>query len=298
MSLNPVFTGVCTALVTPFTKDKVDLKALDVLIERQIEAGVPALLLCGTTGEPSTLSDQEWTLVLRHAIERINSRAKVIAGTGSNNLPHTLEKARIARALGADAQLCVTPYYNKTTQAGLVAFFSRIADETDLPVILYNVPARTGLNMLPETIEKLSHHPNILGIKEAGGNLAAMAEIMRLCRLPLYCGNDELNASALRLGAAGLISVLSNLIPDEIVKLQQEITVGNIASAEARQLHLQKLTEALFIETSPVPIKQALALCRLCQADVRLPLVRMQPENLRILQAAMQEKGLLERCNP
>lgn len=298
MSLNPVFSGVCTALVTPFTKDKVDLKALDVLIERQIEAGVPALLLCGTTGEPSTLSNQEWTLVLRHAIERINGRTKVIAGTGSNNLLHTLEKARIARDLGADAQLCVTPYYNKTTQAGLVAFFSRIADETDLPVILYNVPARTGLNMLPETIEKLSHHPNILGVKEAGGNLAVMAEIMRLCRLTLYCGNDELNASALRLGAAGLISVLSNLIPDEIVKLQQEITVGNIASAEARQLHLKRLTEALFIETSPVPVKQALALCGLCQADVRLPLVRIQPENLRILQAAMQEKGLLERCNP
>lgn len=293
-----MFTGVCTALVTPFTKDKVDLKALDVLIERQIEAGVPALLLCGTTGEPSTLSDQEWTLILRHAIERINGRAVVIAGTGSNNLTHTLEKAHIAKELGADAQLCVTPYYNKTTQAGLIAFFSRIADETDLPVILYNVPARTGLNMLPETVEKLSHHPNILGIKEAGGTLSAMAEIMRLCRLPLYCGNDEFNASALRLGAVGLISVLSNLIPGEIVRLYKEIIHGNIASAEARQLHLKKLTEALFIETNPVPVKQALALCGLCQADVRLPLVRMQTENLRILQAAMQEKGLLERCNP
>ena len=298
MSLNPVFTGVCTALVTPFTNDKVDLKALDVLIERQIEAGVPALLLCGTTGEPSTLSDTEWTLVLRHAVERINGRAVVIAGTGSNNLLHTLEKARIAKDLGADAQLCVTPYYNKTTQAGLVAFFTRIADSADLPVILYNVPSRTGLNMLPETVERLSHHANIAGIKEAGGSLSAMAELMRLCRLPLYCGNDEISVSALRLGASGLISVLSNLVPDEVVKLHRDVVLGNIQAAEARHGALKKLTDALFIETSPAPVKEALALCGLCQADVRLPLVRMQTENLHILKTAMQEKGLLNRCNP
>lgn len=293
MSFNPVFTGVCTALVTPFTKDKVDLKALDALIDRQIDAGVPALLACGTTGEPSTLTDAEWTLVVRRVIERANGRACVIAGTGSNNLQHTLEKARIAKDLGADAQLCVTPYYNKTTQQGLTAFFSRIADSTDLPIILYNVPGRTGLNMLPSTIEKLSHHPNIAGIKEAGGSLNAMAEIMRSCRLPLYCGNDELNASALRLGAAGLISVLSNLLPKETVQLHKEVSQGLIHTAEARQHHLKQLIDALFIEVSPVPVKEALAQLSLIQPDVRLPLVRMQPENLRILQAAMQEKGLL-----
>lgn len=293
MSFNPVFTGVCTALVTPFTNDKVDLKALDALIDRQIEAGIPALLACGTTGEPSTLTDAEWTLVLRRVVERVNGRACVIAGTGSNNLSHTLHKARIAKDLGADAQLCVTPYYNKTTQAGLVAFFSRIADESDLPVILYNVPARTGLNMQPETIEKLAHHPNIAGIKEAGGNLGVMAEIMRSTPLPLYCGNDELNVSALRLGAAGLISVLSNLLPKEAVQLYREVSRGLIKTAEARQNSLKKLIDALFIEVSPVPIKQALALLSLIQPDVRLPLVRMQAENLRILQAAMQEKGLL-----
>ncbi len=292
-----MFTGVCTALVTPFTNDKVDLKALDVLIERQIEAGVPALLLCGTTGEPSTLTNTEWTLVLRHAIETINGRAVVIAGTGSNNLPHTLKKARIARDLGADAQLCVTPYYNKTTQAGLVEFFTRIADDTDLPVILYNVPSRTGLTLLPETVEILSHHPNIAGVKEAGGNLSVMAEIMRTCRLPLYCGNDEINVSALRLGARGLISVLSNLVPGEIVRLHRDVTHGNIQSAEARHGALKKLTDALFIETSPAPVKEALHLLHVCQADVRLPLVRMQAENLRILKAAMQEKGLLNLCN-
>ena len=292
MSLNPVFTGVCTALVTPFTNDKVDLKALDALIDRQIDAGVPALLICGTTGEPSTLTDHEWELVLEHAIAHTAGRAKIIAGTGSNNLAHTLKKAHIAKHLGADAQLCVTPYYNKTTQPGLIAFFSRIADDTPLPVILYNVPARTGLTMQPDTIEKLSHHPNIAGIKEAGGNLNTMAEIMRNCPLPLYCGNDELNTSALRLGAAGLISVLSNLVPHEVVRLHCEVLAGNIHTAEARQKALSPLIRALFIETSPVPIKEALALLDLIQPDVRLPLVRMQMENLHILRSAMQEKGL------
>ena len=288
-----MFTGVCTALVTPFTNDKVDLKALDALIDRQIDAGVPALLICGTTGEPSTLTDDEWTLVLEHAVAHINGRAKVIAGTGSNNLSHTLKKAQIAKNLGADAQLCVTPYYNKTTQPGLIAFFSHIADSTSLPVILYNVPARTGLTMAPGTVEKLSHHPNIIGIKEAGGSLNIMAEIMRSSPLPLYCGNDELNISALRLGAAGLISVLSNLIPDEVVRLHRDVLSGNIRTAEARQKALDPLIRALFIETSPVPVKQALALLGCIQPDVRLPLVRMQTENLRILQTAMMEKGLL-----
>ena len=288
-----MFTGVCTALVTPFTNGKVDLKALDVLIERQIEAGVPALLICGTTGEPSTLSDEEWTLVLRHCIKRINQRVKVIAGTGSNHLPHTLEKAKIAYDLGADAQLCVTPYYNKTTQEGLVVFFQRIASESKLPVLLYNVPSRTGMTMQPATVEKLSHHPNICGIKEAGGSLNVIAEMLRACPLPLYCGSDELNCSALRLGAMGLISVLSNLIPAETVKLFRDVAAGNIAAAEARQKHLKELTDALFIETSPVPVKEALALCGLCSSEVRLPLVRMKEENRRILWAAMNEKGLL-----
>ena len=293
MSLNPVFTGVCTALVTPFTNDKVDLKALDALIDRQIDAGVPALLICGTTGEPSTLTDHEWALVLERAITHTNGRAQIIAGTGSNNLAHTLKKAHLAKHLGADAQLCVTPYYNKTTQAGLITFFSRIAVDTDLPVLLYNVPARTGLTMQPETVEKLSHHPNIAGIKEAGGSLNVMAEIMRTCSLPLYCGNDELNVSALRLGASGLISVLSNLIPHEVIKLHREILAGNTHTAEARQMALAPLIRALFIETSPAPVKEALAMLGLIQPDVRLPLVRMQAENLHILRSAMQEKGLL-----
>ena len=289
-----MFTGVCTALVTPFTNDKVDLKALDALIDRQIDAGVSALLACGTTGEPSTLTDQEWTLVVRRTIERAAGRVKVIVGTGSNNLAHTLEKARIAKDLGADAQLCVTPYYNKTTQDGLIAFFSRIADDSALPVILYNVPARTGLTMQPKTVEKLSHHENIAGIKEAGGSLNVMAELLRMCRLPLYCGNDELNATALRLGACGLISVLSNLIPAETVRLYNEVIAGNHQTAEARQLALTPLIAALFCEVSPVPAKAALAMMGLCNDDVRLPLVCMQSENKRILKAALKEKGLLE----
>lgn len=294
MSLSPVFTGVCTALVTPFTNDKVDLKALDALIERQIDAGVPALLTCGTTGEPSTLTIEEWTMVVRRTVERTKGRAKVIAGTGSNNLPHTLEKAHIARDLGADAQLCVTPYYNKTTQDGLIAFFSRIADAGDLPIILYNVPARTGLSMRPDTVERLSHHENIVGIKEAAGSLNSVAEILRICSLPLYCGNDELNAPALRLGACGLISVLSNVCPEEVVRLYKEILSGNQKTAEARQLSLTPLISALFCETSPVPVKTALAMCGWCRDEVRLPLIRMREENKHILKAALSEKGLLK----
>jgi len=294
LSLSPVFTGVCTALVTPFTNDKVDLKALDALIDRQIDAGVSALLACGTTGEPSTLTDEEWQLVVQCTVQRAAGRVKVIAGTGSNNLPHTLKKAQLAKELGADAQLCVTPYYNKTTQEGLVAFFSRIADEAALPVIIYNVPARTGLTMQPQTVERLSHHPGIAGVKEAGGSLNVMADILRRCRLPLYCGNDEINATALRMGACGLISVLSNLLPGETVQMYKETQSGNHQTAEARQLALTPLISALFCETSPVPIKQALAFLQLCSAEIRLPLVRMQPENMRILRAALMEKGLLK----
>lgn len=293
MSLNPVFTGVCTALVTPFTNDKVDFKALDALIDRQIDAGVSALLACGTTGEPSTLTDEEWTLVVQRTVRRAKGQTKVIAGTGSNNLSHTLEKARIAKDLGADAQLCVTPYYNKTTQEGLVAFFSRIADESDLPVILYNVPTRTGLNMQPETVERLSHHPKIAGVKEAAGTLNSIADILSCCPLPVYCGSDEINAPALKLGACGLISVLSNLLPAETVKLYNEATSGNYATSQARQKALSPLISALFCETSPVPVKHALSLLHLCSEEVRLPLVRMQKKNEDILKAALIEKGLL-----
>lgn len=288
-----MFTGVCTALVTPFTNDKVDLKALDVLIERQIEAGVPALLICGTTGESSTLSDEEWARVTAHAVRRAASRALIIAGTGSNDPVRTVKKARIAKDLGANAQLCVTPYYNKTTQQGLVDFFTRIADQSDLPVILYNVPGRTGLNMQPGTVEKLSHHPRIAGIKEAGGSLNAMAEILHSCNLPLYCGNDELNEPALQLGAAGLISVLANILPKETVLLHSEVSRGLIKTARERQHHLKKLIDALFIEVNPVPVKEALAMMGLISPMVRSPLVRMQTENLRILQNALSEKGLI-----
>ena len=216
MTGTPLFTGVCTAMITPFCGGQIDYPALDGLLERQINAKVDALLIAGTTGEPSTLSDAEWESLTAHALTRIAGRVRVIVGTGSNNLRVTLRRARFAADHGADAQLCVTPYYNKATQAGLHAYFTRIADECALPVMLYNVPARTGLNMLPETCERLAHHPGMIGVKEAADDLGQLARLTALTPLPVYCGSDQWMAPALRLGARGVISVLSNLCPEAV----------------------------------------------------------------------------------
>ena len=281
MGTKPLFTGVCTALVTPFRQGQVDEKALRRLILRQMEAGVPALAVCGTTGESSTLRDEEWERVLACALETAGDRAVILAGTGTNDLRHTLRRAHAAAALGADALLVVTPYYNKTTQQGLIDYYSRLAGYTDLPLILYNVPGRTGLNMLPETVARLAAHPNIIGVKEAGGNLNQMAELLRACDLPVYCGSDELNAPALQLGAQGMISVASNLIPAEMVRL----CGVKAAQANAMQRQWTPLIQALFAETNPAPVKAALHLMGLCSDEVRLPLVRVRPETLSRLQA-------------
>ena len=204
MTGTPLFTGVCTAMITPFCGGQIDYPALDGLLERQISAKVDALLIAGTTGEPSTLSDAEWESLTAHALTRIAGRVRVIVGTGSNNLRVTLRRAGFAADHGADAQLCVTPYYNKATQAGLYAYFTRIADECALPVMLYNVPARTGLNMLPETCAGLAHHPGVIGVKEASDDLGQLARLTALTPLPVYCGSDQWMAPALRLGASTL----------------------------------------------------------------------------------------------
>lgn len=293
MTDTPLFTGVCTAMVTPFRGGQIDYPALDGLLERQIDAGVDALLIAGTTGEPSTLSDAEWESLIAHALARIGGRVRVIVGTGSNNLRVTLRRARFAAAHGADAQLCVTPYYNKATQDGLHAYFTRLADESTLPLILYNVPARTGLNMLPETCERLSHHPRVVGVKEAADDLGQLARLTALTPLPVYCGSDQWTAPALRLGARGVISVLSNLCPEAVRILCQSQQKGCAQSAAAQQHALEMLTDALFCEVSPSPIKYALSLLGLCRAEVRLPLVPLRAENRAKLQALLARYGLL-----
>ena len=283
--LEPLFTGICTALVTPFAGDGVDFEALRRLIDRQIEAGVRALLVCGTTGEASTLTEAEWRGALICAVEAAAGKALVIAGTGTNSLKHTLSRARCAQKLHADAQLVVTPYYNKTTQEGLVDYFTRVADATALPVILYNVPSRTGLNMLPGTAAALGTHPNIRGIKEAGGSLNQIAELIRATPLPVYCGSDELAAPALQLGAQGVISVLSNLCPASMLSLWDAVKKGCAGAANARQQALSPLNAVLFSETSPAPVKAALGMLGLCAPDVRSPLVPVQPQTQERLRA-------------
>lgn len=293
MAIRPVFTGVCTALVTPFTKDGVDENALLRLIEAQLTAGVDALLPCGTTGEPSTLTDDEWARVIALTVRAAAGRAAVIAGTGSNNPRRTVEKARLAQEMGADAQLCVTPYYNKTTQKGLVAYFSAVAEACDLPLIVYNVPARTGLNLLPATWEALSRLPRVAGLKEASGSLTQGARMLEAGPLPVYCGSDECMAPFLRLGAAGVISVLANIAPEGVCALARDARAGRHQTAQARQRALLPLIDALFAEVSPAPVKAALELMGLCNGDVRLPLVRMEAENLRTLKAELIREGLL-----
>lgn len=293
MRSDALFAGVCTALVTPFRQGEVDFDALRGLIDRQARLGVPALLVGGTTGEASTLSDAEWEQVLACAVEAAGQRTMVIAGTGTNDLARTLRRARLAGDLGAQAQLVVTPYYNKTTQAGLIDYYTRVADGSGLPLILYNVPGRTGLNLLPETAAALAKHPQIAGIKEASGSLNQIAELTRLCDLPVYCGSDELMAPALRLGAKGAISVVSNLLPARVTAL----CGAAYAEASRMQRELQPLIAALFSETNPAPVKAALALMGQCSSEVRSPLVSVTSATLaRLRDLLAREECLCGGC--
>lgn len=286
----PLFSGVCTALPTPFDQGRVDGPALRRLIERQIDAGVSALLACGTTGESSTLSPEEWEYAVKLTVDTSRGRALVIAGTGTNDLRRTLRRASLAEALGADAQLAVTPYYNKTTQDGLVDYYTQVAEGSRLPLILYNVPGRTGLNMTPATVARLAGHPRIAGIKEAAGDLNQLAALLQVASMPVYCGSDSLNAAALRLGAAGVISVLSNVTPREAVALCADIRRDCAATAFARQQALTPLIEALFAEVSPAPLKAALAMLGLCGEEVRSPLIQVSSRTRERLRALLPQE--------
>lgn len=286
----PIFTGHASALITPFKKDEIDFEALKGLIEYQLRGGVDAFVVNGTTGEPATMRPGEWEKVLSFVLEQVNGRVPVIAGTGGNCTESVIQYAKEAKALGADAQLCVTPYYNKTTQQGLIAHYFTIADAVDLPVIVYNVPARTGLNLLPETLKSLSAHENIAAIKEASANIIQIMDMMRLCGedMVFYCGSDEVTAPMLALGAKGVISVVSNIAP----ALMTQMTHGSQSDAVKINLALLPLIHALFAETSPAPVKAAAAMMGLCENEVRLPLVTVSPETGKILKAELQKLGL------
>ncbi len=270
-----LFRGLGTALVTPFRGGDVDWAAYDNLIERQIAAGTEALIVCGTTGEPAALTARERDALIRRAVEVCNGRCAVVAGTGANDTSRAIELSRQAQAAGADALLLVTPYYNKTTQAGLIAHYTAVADSVDLPMILYNVPSRTGLNLLPETAAALCRHGNICGIKEASGSISQIAELARLCgdEIALYSGSDDQTLPVLALGGQGVISVAGNVCPELMREITARWFAGDMAGSRARQLSLLPLIGALFAEVNPIPVKAALSMLALCEADVRLPLV-------------------------
>ncbi len=295
MEKKHIFTGTATALVTPMKEDGVDYEALGKLIDWQVASGVKALVVCATTGEAPTLTDNEHCKVLEFAIARSEHRVPIIAGTGSNDTAHAIMMTQFACAIGADAVLCVTPYYNRPTQSGLIASFNAIADASSAPVILYNVPSRTGTAIEPETFEALAEHPNIVGIKEASGRLPKIMETFRRVRgkLDVYSGNDDQTVPLLAMGGKGLISVVANVAPVQTVAMCEKFFAGDVAGAADVQLALLPLIQALFSQTNPIPAKAALARMGRIEDRLRLPLTPMEEPFRGKLFALMEEMGLI-----
>ena len=289
-----VFTGSATAMVTPFTGDGLNLKTLDQLVDYQLAGGTDALVVCGTTGEPSTMDISEEAVVISRTVERVGGRVPVIAGAGSNDTAFAVQSVKQAKNLGADALLLVTPYYNKTSQQGLIRHFLTIADATDLPILLYNVPSRTGLNLLPATLNELARHENIVGVKEASGNIEQIAEIACTCpELALYSGNDDQVLPLLALGGKGVISVVANLLPGKTHDMVRLWMAGDIAGSRALQFELFPLIKALFSEVNPIPVKTALCDMGFDCGPLRLPLIEMQEATHARLREEMRRMGLL-----
>lgn len=294
MKTQPIFRGAATALITPLNEKGVDYPALEKLIEWQIDEGINALVICGTTGESSTLTDEEHRQVLKFAIDKVAGRIPMIAGTGSNDAAYAIELTKYACDIGYDAMLLVTPYYNKTTQKGLVAMFTAIADASTKPVILYNVPSRTGVNIEPETYAILAKHPRICAIKEAGGNISKIVQTMQLAgdSLTLYSGNDDQIVPLMACGGEGVISVLSNVVPRATVQLCQKFFDGDVAGAMEMQKQYLPLINALFSEVNPIPVKAAMAAMGFCEDYLRLPLVPMEDCHRAVLLQCMRDAGL------
>ena len=291
-----IFKGAATALITPFCDGEVDYTALGLLIDRQIDCGIDALVICGTTGENATLSDREHREVLSFAVSRADGRVPMIAGTGSNDTAHAVEMSTFACALGYDALLCVTPYYNKATERGLVKSFTAIADASDKPIILYNVPTRTCTNITLPVYRELARHENIVAVKEASGNISAIAELICECGddFDIYSGNDDQTLPLLSLGGRGVISVVSNLIPREMHDLCKKWFDGDIPGC--RRLHEKylKLMKTMFCEVNPIPVKTAAEMMGLCLADMRLPMCPIEEENREKLGRMLRENGLVQ----
>ena len=295
MNQKTVFRGVATALITPLDENGVNYEELGRLIDWQIEEGINAIVICGTTGEASTLTDEEHRAVIQYAVERVNHRIPVIAGTGSNDTEYAVELTKFACEAGADGVLVVTPYYNKTSQAGLVKMFTTIADASSVPVILYNVPSRTGVNIEPATYQKLAEHPMIAGIKEASGNISALATTASLLKgkLDIYSGNDDEIVPIMSLGGVGVISVLSNVLPRKTVEICDRFFKGDVAGARELQLELLPLIHALFSDVNPIPVKSAMARMGFCKNYLRLPLVELAEDKEQVLFSLMREQGAI-----
>lgn len=296
----PVFKGSGVAIVTPFNEEGVNFEKLGELIEWQIKEGTDAIIICGTTGEASTMTQEEQQAAIKFTVEKVAGRIPVIAGTGSNNTAHAVEMSEYAQSAGADALLVITPYYNKTTQKGLVAHFTEIARHVDIPIIIYNVPSRTSLNMLPETYFELSKHvDNVVGVKEASGDIVQVAEIARIMgkSFEIYSGNDDQVIPIMSLGGLGVISVTANIIPAKIHEMTTAYLNGDIERARDMQLELNPLNKALFIETNPIPVKTAMNLMGFNVGPLRLPLVEMSDKNLEYLKSVLSKYGLLKEAN-
>lgn len=291
---NTIFKGVATAIITPTNENGVDYARFEKLIEWQIAEGVNAIVACGTTGEGSTLTDDEHKGAIKFVVDQVNGRIPVIAGTGSNDTAYAIELTKYSCEVGADAMLVVSPYYNKATQNGLIQSFTAIADASTKPIIMYNVPSRTGCNILPKTAAKLAEHPNIVAIKEASGNISQIAELAALTRgkLDIYSGNDDQIVPVMSLGGIGVISVLSNVMPAETVKICDDFFAGRIAESADRQLEMLPLINALFSEVNPIPVKAAMAAMGYCDNYLRLPLTVMEKEHENVLLDCMRKMGI------
>ena len=291
-----IFKGMASAVVTPMNENGVDYEAFGRFIDFQIENGINALVVVGTTGENATLEPWEQKEVIRFAVEHTAGRVPVIAGTGTNNTEHVLANTKAACEVGVDAILVVTPYYNKATQNGLIKHFTTVADASTVPVILYNVPGRTGCNLQPKTVAKLAEHPNIVAIKEAAGNMAQMVELAALCgdKIDIYSGEDALTVPFISMGAAGTISVLSNVAPKLSVEMTDKALAGDFAGAAALQCKLLGLINALFSEVNPIPVKAAVSRMGFCEDYLRLPLTPMEDHTREVLYAEMRKLGIIE----
>ncbi|MBR0426458.1 MAG: 4-hydroxy-tetrahydrodipicolinate synthase [Clostridia bacterium] len=290
-----IFTGSAVALITPFRNGAIDYQALERIIELQIAAGSDAIVALGTTAEASTLSSEEREELTRFIVERVSNRLPVIVGTGGNNTEEVIERSRFAEAVGADGLLIVTPYYNKTTQDGLIAHYSAIAEQVRIPIIAYNVPSRTGLNLLPETMRKMmDSNENIIGIKEASGNIEQIVKLAALCPdCDLYAGNDDHVVPMLSVGAKGVISTVANIIPEVMHLMCKAFFDGNTEEAKRLQLALLPIQQAAFCEVNPIPIKTMMGILKLCDPEVRLPLIKPSLEHYEYMERVLKEAEML-----